>query len=156
GLQFHPTEPSDKKLLFEDRTLTIYSIPLKHRIDCTGFLFVEKQRQPKVIKEKIDEYKLQPWQILELKKGIDVITSSGYLLTQSEACTQPDPPRSYAYCSDTAYYEKIAPHIHGVNMLYHESTFLESEKDRAKETFHSTAKQAAAMANLVSAKRLVL
>jgi len=155
-LEFHATSDDDKHLIYEDKTLMVYSIPLKHRIECTGFIFEEKPRQPKVLKDKIAEYKLEPSQILELKKGREVTLANGDILSPKDASTKAPVQRSYAYCSDTASYEKLLPMIHGTSLLYHESTFLESEKERAKETFHSTAKQAASVALNANCKSLLL
>ena len=155
-IHYQSLQNKHSEIIFEDKTLTVETIPLKHRIPCTGFLFREKQRPLKVIKEKISEYKLTPSQILLLKKGENVILNNQYELRISEACIFPPAPRSYAYCSDTCYYEKLVEVIRGVNLLYHESTFLETEKERAKTTFHSTAKQAASIAKQAEAKNLLL
>jgi len=155
-IHYHPLQNKESELIFEDKTLTVHTIPLKHRVPCTGFLFREKQRAFKVIKEKIHSYKLTPSQILLLKKGEDVVLDNGYELRTTEACITPPVPKSYAYCSDTAYYEKLIEVIRGVDLLYHEATFLESEKERAKFTFHSTAKQAASIAKQAEVKNLLL
>jgi ribonuclease Z len=154
-LIFHATTAEGKQLLFEDKTLLVYSVPLKHRIFCCGFQFVEKDRLPKVSKEAIAKYKLVPSQILELKKGKD-IEVDGQLIKNEEICTPAAPARSYAYCSDTAYYEPLINMLQGTTLIYHESTFLEEEKERAKATFHSTAMQAAKMATKCNAKMLML
>ncbi len=154
-IEFHATSNDDKNLLFEDKTLSIYSFPLKHRIYCCGFQFIEKQRQPKVSKEAIARHKLVPSQILELKKGKDLDLPSG-LLKNADVCSAPPLARSYSYCSDTAYSEKLIDWLKGSTLIYHESTFLEEEKERAKSTFHSTAKQAAKMAAKCEAKALLL
>ncbi len=154
-LIFHATSNDDKQLIFEDKTLLIYSIPLKHRIYCCGFQFVEKERLPKVSKAAIAKFNLVPSQILELKKGKDLELETG-ILKNAEVCSPPPMARSYAYCSDTAYYERIIPMLQGTTLIYHESTFLEEEKERAKATFHSTAKQAAKIAKECNAKLLML
>lgn len=155
-IHHHPVNPKSTEQIHEDKTLTVHSFPLRHRVPCNGFLFREKKRQYKVIKEKISEYRLAPSQILLLKKGESITLTSGYKLTVDEACISPENPRAYAYCSDTSYYEKLVDSVKGVDLLYHESTFLESESDRAKTTFHSTAKQAAKIAQLAGAKKLLL
>ncbi|MFN0030792.1 MAG: ribonuclease Z [Flavobacteriales bacterium] len=155
ALVFHPTDDGGKQLIYEDKTLSVFSIPLKHRIFCCGFLFVEKQRQPKVRKESIEELGLIPGQILALKKGQD-IEIEGKIWRNDALCTAPPPPRSYAYCSDTASSETVISNLQGTSCLYHESTFLEEEKKRAKETFHSTAKQAARVASAIEANMLIL
>lgn len=155
-IYYHPLQNKEPEMIMEDKTLTVHSFPLKHRVPCTGFLFREKQRPLKVIKEKIHHYKLTPSQILLLKKGENIVLDNGYNLRTEEACIHPPVPKSYAYCSDTAYYEKLVEVIRGVDLLYHESTFLEAEKERAKSTFHSTAKQAASIAKQAEVKELLL
>jgi ribonuclease Z len=155
-VEFFPTSDHDKQMIYEDHTLRVFSLPLKHRIFCTGFLFEEKQRPLKVIKSFVDEYQLMPSQILQLKKGNDITLDNGVVIRSSDACVIPPPPRSYAYCSDTAFFEDLIQHIPNVDLLYHESTFLESELLRAAQTFHSTAGQAAQIAKRSGAKRLLL
>ena len=145
AIEFHPTSDDDRYLIYEDKSLMVYSFPLKHRIMCCGFQFVEKLKQPRIRKELIAKYNLGPGQILQLKKGLDIESEFG-ILKNEDLCIAAPPERSYAYCSDTAYYEKLIPWLEKSNMIYHESTFMEDEKERAKTTFHSTAKQAAKMA----------
>lgn len=155
-LQFHPVEGKEKVLLFEDKSVEVYSFPLKHRITCHGYLFKEKERPPRVRKEIISSHKLMPSQILALKRLEDVELENGDILTPAEACVMHAPPKSYAYCSDTMYWENLVPFIEGSTVLYHESTFLESEAARAKATFHSTAKQAAKIASAAQVSKLIL
>lgn len=154
-LVYHETSESQLTRLFEDKTLEVFSFPLKHRIPCTGFLFKEKQKQHKVLKDIIVEFRLSPSQIIQLKKGNDVETEKGNLKVET-ACVLAEAPKSYAYCSDTMYWERLKDFISGVDLIYHESTFLNSEKERAKQTYHSTAEQAAKMASLLQSKRLIL
>ena len=155
-VEFTATSDDEKRLVHEDHTLRVFSIPLKHRIFCTGFLFEEKQRPLKVKRNSIDEYQLMPSHILMLKKGMDAVLEDGRIVTCDEVCVTPPPPRKYAYCSDTTFLPELAQHIESVDLLYHESTFLESEALRATQTFHSTAKQAATIAGLAKAKHLLL
>jgi ribonuclease Z len=155
-LEFFATNDQKKDLIFEDHTLQVYSLPLKHRVFCTGYLFEEKQRPFKVKKEAIEEYELMPSQILKLKKGEDIGLESGEIIKCSDVCITPPAPRKYAYCSDTIFQPELASLIQGVDLLYHESTFLETEKVRATQTFHSTASQAATIAKLANAKQLLL
>lgn len=143
-------------LFFEDTKLEVYSFPLKHRIYCTGFLFKEKPLPRNIDKQKLIELNISVADILKLKKGFDVINEDGKLIKNIDATINPPPPRSYAYCSDTIFDKKIAKFIKEVNVVYHESTFLEDKKLRAKTTFHSTAKQAAEIAKLANAKKLLL
>lgn len=155
-IEFHPVSMDEKQLVFEDKTIRAYSFPMKHRIPCCGYLFEEKERKPKIKKEEIDRYKLQPSQIIALKNGVDVTLENGQVVSADQVSIPAEALRSYAYCSDTAYSEKVMDAVRGVTTIYHESTFLDSEKERAKETFHSTAKQAATVAKNVGATKLIL
>jgi len=151
------TLPRDeKKCIYEDKSLRVWSFPLKHRIDCCGFLFEEKERKPKITKASIAQYSLVPSQIIQLKNGNAVALEDGATLSPETVCEDPEPPKSYAYCSDTAFSERVIEAVTGCTTIYHESTFLESEAERAKSTFHSTAKQAAMVAGRAGAKRLIL
>ncbi len=154
--EFHPTDDSDVHQVFEDNTLTIKSFPLKHRIATTGFIVEEKLKKNRIKKDKIELYDLGVVEILELKKGLDVTRADGTVLTSSECTLPPLPPRKYVFMSDTAPSTKYIDHIHGADLLYHESTFLNDKKDRAKTTFHSTAEQAAEIAAEAGVKQLCL
>jgi ribonuclease Z len=155
-LEFFATNDQRKELIFEDHTLQVFSLPLKHRVFCTGYLFEEKQRPFKVKRGAIEDYELMPSQILKLKKGEDIVLESGEIIKHADVCVTPPAPRKYAYCSDTIFQPELASLIQGVDLLYHESTFLETEKVRASQTFHSTASQAATIAKLANAKQLLL
>jgi len=155
-IEFRATNTKEKEMLYEDKSLEVYSFPLKHRVECCGFLFKEKERKPKVDKELVARYKLRPSQIIQLKRGEDTILDDGSVLAFSTACTPADPVKTYAFCSDTAYSESVIENVRGATLLYHESTFLNTEKDRAKTTFHSTAEQAATVAVKANAKKLLL
>jgi len=150
------TNDEGVNLLFEDNKIEVYSFPLKHRIYCTGFLFKEKPLPRNIDKQKLADLNISVAEILKLKKGFDVVNEDGKLIKNKDATIGPPEPRSYAYCSDTIFYKKIVKVIQDVNVLYHESTFLEDKKDRAKKTFHSTAKQAAEIAKLAEVKKLLL
>lgn len=155
-LEFHPVDDDEKRMIFEDKTLRVFSIPLKHRIPCCGYIFEEKERKPKIKKEEIARYDLQPSQIISLKNGNDITLDDGTLIRSEDVCIPSEPIRSYAYCSDTAYAEKVIEAVKGVTTIYHESTFLDAEKERAKETFHSTATQAGIVAQRAEARKLIL
>lgn len=150
------TNDEGLNLLFEDAKIEVYSFPLKHRIYCTGFLFKEKLLPRNVDKDKLKRLNISVADILKLKKGFDVVNEDGKLIKNKDATISPPAPRSYAYCSDTIFNKKNVKFIKEVNVLYHESTFLEDKKDRAKKTFHSTAKQAAEIAKLADVKKLLL
>jgi ribonuclease Z len=150
------TSGEGMNLLFEDSKVQVYSFPLRHRILCTGFLFKEKPLPKNIDKEKLEEYKVSVADILRLKAGKDVHDENGNLVKNSELTIEPPSPRSYAYCSDTIFNEEIVEYIKNVDLLYHESTFLEDNVERAKKTFHSTARQAAEIARLADAGKLLL
>lgn len=153
---WHFTTNDKLNLLFEDDKIFVYSFPLKHRIFCTGFLFKEKELPRNIDKYKLDKYKISIANIHKLKNGHDVVNENGELIKNNLVTINPLPPRSYAYCSDTIYTETILEYIKNVNLLYHESTFLDDKIDRAKKTFHSTAKNAAQIAKLANVEKLLL
>jgi len=152
------TEINHKKseVIYENSELTITTIPLKHRINCTGFLFKEKKKPRKIIKEKVVELNIPVVAYAKLKVGDDFVDEDGKVFKNSELTKDAEHSYSYAYCSDTAYYEKVVDIIKGVDVLYHESTFLDDLKKRAKETFHSTSKDAAKIANKAEVSKLIL
>lgn len=143
-------------LIYENKSISIYSFPLKHRIATTGFLFKEKEKQQHIKREMIDFYNIPIREINNIKSGAHFTTPEGDVIPNDRLTTPADASRSYAYCSDTAYDESIVPHIKEVDVLYHEATFAESELARAVKTVHSTAKQAAEIAKLAEVKRLVI
>ena len=143
-------------LLFEDDKVEVYSFPLRHRIFCTGFLFKEKPLPRKIDKYKLDKYNVSTADILLLKNGEDVINKEGETIKNADITLSARNAKSYAYCSDTIYFEKIIEFIKEVDLLYHESTFLNDKKERADKTFHSTAEQAAKIAKAANVKQLLL
>ncbi|MCD7931499.1 MAG: ribonuclease Z [Tannerellaceae bacterium] len=155
-LMIHSIDPEKHEVVWEDKTVTVYSIPLKHRVPTCGFLFREKPREPHLIKEMIDFYKIPVKELQLIKRGADFITSDGEVVANKRLTKPALPPRSYAYCSDTAYNPEIIPFIQGVDMLYHEATFAEKDKERARQTCHSTAIDAATIAREAKAGKLVL
>jgi ribonuclease Z len=153
---FHALEKNVREVIYDDDKLTIETIPLDHRIKCSGFLFKEKPKPRRIDKEKMPE-SLTLQQIASLKRGDDIVDDAGNIIYKNIDFTlSPRRSRSYAYCSDTAYYEKMIEQISGVNILYHEATFTEDEITKAAETFHSTAKQAATIALKAKADKLLL
>lgn len=153
---FHSIDPYKHQLIFEDRSVSVYSIPLKHRVACCGFLFEEKARDRNIRRDMIDFYNIPIWQIPAIKKGADFQTESGEIIPNQNLTTDPIPPKRYAYCSDTAYHEKIIPYIQGVDCLYHEATFSEAETLRAQSTKHSTARHAAEIARKAQVGKLII
>ncbi|MDD4515917.1 ribonuclease Z [Massilibacteroides sp.] len=155
-VKFNFIDPYKHALVMEDRSVSVFSIPLKHRIPTCGFLFVEKPREAHIIREMVDFYQIPVRKLKDIKQGDDYITEEGEVVPNSRLTRPATPPKKYAYCSDTAFNPDIIPLIEGVDLLYHEATFGEDEKIRAKETFHSTAAQAAEIALRAKAKKLVI
>jgi ribonuclease Z len=153
---FHPLDFSESKILYEDEKLTISTIIVKHSIPCCGFLFQEKPRLRKLIKEALAEYRVPVDQMEKLKHGEDFTTQNNERIENSLLTLSPLPPRKYAYCADTIYTEDILPFINQVDLLYHESTFMEDMRERAKQTMHSTAKDAANIALKANVKKLII
>jgi ribonuclease Z len=153
---FHAINPRKSEIIYEDRSVIVYSIPLKHRVPCCGFLFEEKPRDRHIIREMIDFYKIPTWRILKIKQGEDFVTNDGEVISNTLLTKPAEKPKRFAYCSDTAYSEKIIPMIEGVDCLYHEATFMENEAIRSKQTEHSTARQAAEIAKKAKVKKLII
>lgn len=153
---FHPLNFDGKKLILENKKIEVYSFPLKHRIETCGFLFLEKEALRNMKKDVIPFFNIPYKEIPNIKKGADYITEDGKVIDNKQLTTPPPLPRSYAFCSDTAYTESIIPYIENVDLLYHEATYTESEKESAARRGHSTAAEAAHIAKLANAKKLVL
>lgn len=155
-LHFHELESGESEMVYEDDKVVVSTIPLKHRIYTNGFLFKEKRGLRKVNAEAAEKYKVDKVYYRNIALGKDVPDNNGNIVNNDWVTFEPIPPKSYAFCSDTMYTETIVPYIKGVDALYHESTFLDSEESLAEKTMHSTAKQAAAIAKLAEVKNLVL
>ena len=156
ALKFHTIDTEQHRLIFENASVEVYSLPLVHCVPTSGFLFKEKSRPRNMKPEKIEAYNIPFHDIPEIKAGADYESSDGQLISNEELTLPPPAPRSYAYCSDTAYQKSLVPLIQGVNLLYHESTFCEDRQGQAALTGHSTAHQAATIAKMAGAERLVL
>ena len=153
-LEFFPIEADVSKQIFENQDLIVETIVLNHRIPTTGFIFKQKPRQRKLIKEKTDEIPMAYY--TALKKGVDVELPDGQILKSEDYTTPADPPRSYAYCSDTRYDERYFSSIKGCDTLYHEATFMHELLDRANETHHTTALQAGEVAKINGVEKLLI
>ena len=152
---FHEFDTRQASVIYEDRSMTVTTIPLQHRIPCCGFLFAEKARPNHIIRDMIDFYKVPVYELNRIKNGADYITPEGEVIANARLTRPSDPPRRYAYCSDTIFRREIAEQISGVDLLFHEATFAESELARAKETYHTTAAQAGRIAVEAGVRRLV-
>lgn len=155
-IHFHAVDTTRKQVIYEDRSLTVESIPLKHRVPCSGFLFREKPTLPHIRRDMIDFYKIPVSQINNIKNGASWTDADGNVIPNSRLTKPADPPRSYAYCSDTCYLPGLAAQIEGVTCVYHESTYANEDADRARKYFHSTAGEAAKVALDAHAGQLLL
>lgn len=153
---FHPFNPGEQTIIYDDRSVSVETIPLRHRIPTCGFLFKEKPTPNHILREMIDFYKIPTYMINRIKNGEDYTTEEGVVIPNSRLTTPSSPPRSYAYCSDTMYLPRIVPQIQGVDLLFHEATFANTELARAKQTMHSTAQQAAQIAQAAQVKKLMI
>ncbi len=156
-LHFTPVDPNQPAQLLTDHpSLTVETIPLDHRIGCTGYLFREKPPRRKLLRDRLPDDAPVAW-FNQLKDGHDILDEQGDVLFSVTNCTAPgSPARSYAFCSDTRFDERIIPLVQGVDLLYHETTFLEDNALRANEVYHSTARQAATIALRAGAGRLLI
>ncbi len=149
-------DTTENAIIFENRTVEVWSVPLRHRVPTAGFLFREKERPLNVDKFKIERYGLSIAQVVAAKRGEDIVLESGEVIPNGEVTYSALPPRSYAYLSDTIFSAKAAKICEGVDMLYHEATYLHEERKIAKQRGHSTALEAAKCAQQAGAKRLLL
>jgi ribonuclease Z len=153
-IEFFPIEADKSRQIFENSDLIVKTIVLNHRIPTTGFIFQQKKRQRKLIKDKTEEVPMAYY--TALKKGIDVELPNGDILRSEDYTTEADAPRCYAYCSDTLFDESYFGTIKDCDTLYHEATFMHDLLDRAKETHHTTALQAAEVAKINGVKKLLI
>jgi len=155
-IDYIDTQPDKAKVILDNQDITVETIPLDHRIACTGFLFKQKRRNRKLIKERIEELNIPVEYYTAIKKGADYTAPKGAIYKNDTLTLAPEEPRSYAFCSDTLYNEMYFKQISNVSLLYHESTFLNDMLERAQSTFHTTALQAAQVALKTGAHKLLL
>jgi ribonuclease Z len=156
NLYFHELESTVSETIYEDEKVIVKTIPLQHRIYTNGFLFQEKNRERKLNVEKVEAYNIDKVYFNKIKYGGDITLDNGTVVPNAEITFDPQPAKTYAYCSDTMYNESIIPIIENADYLYHESTFLESESHLSERTMHATAKQAATIALKANVKNLIL
>jgi len=156
GLYFHELESKEPQLIFEDDKLTVTTIPLEHRVYTNGFLFQEKVGDRSLNIDKARELNVEMSYYHKIKKGADGITKDGKTVPNTLITFDPPAPKSYAYCSDTAYFPEIVPQISQATTLYHEATFLDKDHHLAEKTKHSTTKEAAAIAKKANVGTLIL
>ena len=142
-VKFHHIDPTKAEMIYEDRSVSVTTIPLRHRIPSCGFLFQEKKTPNHIIRDMIDFYQIPVFELNRIKNGADYVCPDGTIVPNGRLTTPSANPRSYAYCSDTVYQRNILSQIKGVDLLFHEATFMHEDAARAKETFHTTTLQAA-------------
>ena len=152
---WHEVDTTKHQIIMENSTLEVWSIPLRHRVPTSGYHFKEKQPGLNVEKYKIEKYALSIAEIVAAKRGEDIVRD-GEVIANSDLTYTPYKARSYAYLSDTNYSARAAERVRGVDLLYHETTYSMSEEQWAKARGHSTTTQAARVAQIAEAKRLII
>ena len=155
-VEFMPLDTKKAAVVYDDRTLSVTTIPLMHRVPCCGFLFQEKPTLPHIRRDMIDCYGIPTSQINNIKMGADWVADDGTVVPNGQLVTPADPPRSFAYCSDTKYIPTLHQRFPNVSLLYHESTYDQSYEALAEKYFHSTAAQAAMVARDAGASQLMI
>ena len=153
---FHAVNAKEEVVVYEDKTLTVSTIPLKHRVPCCGYLFREKDPLPHIRRDMIDFLQIPVFAINAIKMGEGWTDAEGKFWLHESLVTGGGKGRAYAYCSDTLFRPHLVEQLKGVDLLFHEATFASDAEKRAKETGHSTAPQAATIAKEAEAKRLVI
>ncbi|MFV8226843.1 ribonuclease Z [Christiangramia aquimixticola] len=155
-LVFHELTSKEPEILIDNEHITVSTLPLKHRVYTNGYLFREKEGDRRLIVDEARRLNIDFTLFKSLKKGKDVVSEDGELIPNHLVTEDPPEPLSYAFCSDTVYDPELVPLIANITLLYHESTFLDSEEKLAFPTKHSTAKQAAAIAKAANVQKLLL
>ena len=156
NLYFHELTSSESEVIFEDEKVIVKTIPLKHRVYTNGFLFQEKIGDRKLDMNAVQNHNIDTCYYQKIKNGKDIEMEDGTIIPNEKLTFDPIPPKSYAFCSDTVYDESIMPIIENTDILYHESTFLETEAHLSEKTMHTTAKQAATIALKSNVKQLIM
>ena len=155
-LVFHALEPEQSAILFEDELIKISSFPLVHRVPTHGFRFEEKHELLHLNRERIEKLHIPFGELARIKRGGDYVDIHGKLHENASLTLKREPPKVFAYCSDTAYSREIVPHVAGADLLYHETTFMHDMEATAAEKQHSTTRQAAEIALEANAKKLLI
>ena len=153
---FHGVDTTVPDVIYDDRSLTVTTVPLNHRTNCCGFIFREKPSLPHIRRDMTDFYGIPQCYLNNIKNGADWTMPDGVVIPNSRLTAPADKPRAYAYCSDTKYIPTLHEHLKGVDMLYHEATYCEEDVQRAALYYHSTARQAAQVAKDACAGKLIL
>ncbi len=156
-LHFHELSSDKSELIYENDKVQVYTIPLDHRVYTNGYLFKEKPKPRKLNMDNVKMYnEIEICDYQNLKLGKDFVLENGEIIPNEELTIDPPKPKSYAFCSDTTYKPDIVPIIKNIDLLYHEATFLEDRKELTEKTKHSTAKQAAEIAEQAQVNKLIL
>ena len=150
------TDPLKSEIIYDDNTITVKTIPLRHGLPTCGFLFEEKATQRHYLREVGDVYGISTAYIPAIKQGADYTMPDGTIIPNEQLTSAPEEPFRYAYCSDTLYSERIIPIIEGVDCLYHEATYSAADLQKAKAHNHSTSVQAATIAKKANVKQLII
>jgi ribonuclease Z len=153
---FKGLSENNPEVILDTKKLTVSAFPLKHRVPAYGYLFKEKEADRKILKEKISEYSISISNIAAIKKGADLVLDDGTVISNEQLTIPAPKPKSYAFCSDTKYFERLHSFVNGVDLLYHEATFDKSKTALAHETGHSTATEAATVALEAGVKKLII
>lgn len=154
---YHELDKNYSEKIFEDNRVEVFTIPLDHRVYCNGYLFLEKPKERHLNMQEISKYpEIETCDYHNLKLGKDFVLSDGYVLKNEVLTKEPSKSVSYAFCSDTRYFESIVPVIENVDVLYHEATFLHDLKEMADYTGHTTALEAARIARKANVGKLIL
>ncbi len=155
-LHFHAVDPEKREVIMDDGIVEVSCLPMVHGFPTSGYIIKEKPGKPNIRKDFVKGRELNPSDYERIKNGDDYVDPAGKRFSNDEITIPPRPPRSYAYCTDTAYNEAIIPDISGVDLLYHETTFMEDRRKDAEAKFHSTAKQAATIAHKAKVGKLLI
>lgn len=153
---FYPVDTTQRQVVYEDRSITVESIPLEHRVPTCGYLIREKQSLPHIRRDMMDCYQIPASQVGNIKNGADWITADGEVIPNARLVKPADPARCYAYISDTRYMPQLHEQLRGATTLYHESTYGEDNMQNAEKYHHSTARQAAMVARDAGVDKLLL
>ena len=153
---FHAVDTTQKQVIFEDEKVTVQSLPLHHRMPCSGFIFSEKQKLPHINRKMVDFYKVPNYKLNAIKNGEDFITEDGETIHYTRLTTPAEKPRSYAYCSDTKYMPDLHENLQEVDILYHEATYANDRAEQAAKYHHSTAEEAAKVAKAAGVEKLYI
>lgn len=153
---FHAVDTTVRQTIYEDRSITVETLPLEHRVPCCGYLFAEKKGLPHIDRAAADFYGVPVSQYNNIKNGGDWTDDEGHIVAHTRLTKPADTPRSYAYCSDTRFLPQLGEALRGVTTLYHEATYSRIDADRAAQYCHSTAAQAAEVARIAGVGKLII